>query len=343
MREFKSEAYNYIFNDDNGFFARWGKTPDEDPVMAPSAEILDIEVSTVCSGVPNANGVSTPCQFCYKSNTPVGKNMSLETFVNVFDKVNEAKVLTQIALGVGDVDANPDLFKIMDYCRSRGVVPNITINGTRLTQEIVDNLVNYCGAVSVSNYNTDICYDAVERLANAGLAQCNIHQLLAAETYEKCFKVINDIKSDARLKNINAVVFLALKPKGLRNTFTSVTQEQFSALVNYALEKQVPFGFDSCSAPLFEKAIENNPHKEQWMIACEPCESFGMFSAYINVDGKYFPCSFCEGVGEWSGGIDVTQCQNFVDDVWNNPLVDKYRKKMICNGRNCPMFKIVKE
>lgn len=154
-----SKNCNYYFRKDNGFMITWGKTKKEDPEYSPHGPfILDMEISTICDG---------GCSFCYKSNTEVGENMSFETFKTIFHKM--PKTLTQIAYGVGSIDGNPDLWKIMDYCRNNDhnvVIPNITINGKRLTDEYADNLVRLCGAVAVSRYNPDTCYNAVKKLNN---------------------------------------------------------------------------------------------------------------------------------------------------------------------------------
>jgi hypothetical protein len=73
-----SENYNFVFYKRSGFFARWGKTKDEDPEFAPSPEILDIEITTKCNG-PDGK----LCPFCYKSNNPNGYNMSFHTFKTI--------------------------------------------------------------------------------------------------------------------------------------------------------------------------------------------------------------------------------------------------------------------
>jgi len=50
-KTYRSKDYNWTFDSSNGFFARWGSTFDEDPKMSPiGPEILDLEVSTICSG-----------------------------------------------------------------------------------------------------------------------------------------------------------------------------------------------------------------------------------------------------------------------------------------------------
>ena len=219
----KSENYNSVQNLKTGFFARWGKTKDEDPDFCPfGPEIADIEISTICHGINNR-----PCPFCYKSNTGSGSNMSLDTFRTILDKM--PPTLNQIAFGIGDIDSNPDLWNILNLTRERGIVPNITVNGWNLTDEYAEKLANVCGAVSVSNYGDDICFNAIEKLAEykdkegSTLQQINIHQLAAHETMGDCFSLMENMTKDERLKNLNAVVFLALKPKGSfsnnRNSF----------------------------------------------------------------------------------------------------------------------------
>lgn len=200
MKAYKSTNYNYIFNPSNGFFMRWGKTFEEDPQSAPAPEILDIEISTICHKA---------CSHCYKSNTSNGENMSLETFKILFSKL--PTTLTQIAFGIGDLNGNPDMIKIFKYCRENKVIPNVTINGEDLTDKKAECLSQLCGAVAVSIYDYDICYDAVKKLTDRGMKQVNIHCLTSLETFDRCMRVLKDSKTDDRLKKLNAIVFLRYK------------------------------------------------------------------------------------------------------------------------------------
>jgi len=150
VRTLQSPRYNYLFRKSDGFFARWGETKQHDPEYSPfGPEIADIEISTVCHGVG-----CKPCSFCYKSNTARGHNMRLDTFKRVFTAL--PPTVTQIAFGIGDIDANPDLWAILRHCREYDVVPNITINGDRMTDEHYQRLASLCGAVAVSHYNDDV-------------------------------------------------------------------------------------------------------------------------------------------------------------------------------------------
>ena len=329
FKEFKSPDYNFVFNTTNGFFARWGKTEDDDPDWSPfGPEIMDIEISTVCS---------RQCLWCYKSNIKYGDYMEFETFKTMFDKF--PKHLTQIAFGIGDIDGNPDMWKIMDYCRDNNVIPNVTINGERMTDERYDRLVKTCGAVAVSLYDKDTCYNAVKNLTDKGMEQVNIHCLLSKLTYEKCCNVLRDRIADPRLAKLNAVVFLWLKPKGERNTLKQLdSMEKFKELIDLAVKVGGKFGFDSCTANNFLEAVKDDKNYELYKTMSEPCEST-LFSYYINVDGIGYPCSFSEGEPEFSG-VDVLGCEDFVRDVWNAEETKMFRTRVLSNCRSCPVYNL---
>ena len=324
----QSEGYNYIFNKVSGFFARWGKELGEDPEGAPFPEILDIEVSTICR-----NG----CSFCYKGNTGNGKNMTLETFCKIIDKMeyNGISFLTQIAFGAdAGAVSNPELFDMMRYARRKGIVPNITV--ADISEGTAEELVKVCGAVAVSRYtDKDKCYDSVKRLTDLGLRQTNIHIMLSEETIGQVWETIRDYGKDERLRGLNAIVILSLKKKGRGLNHRVVSQEKFNEIVEYCLENGVPLGFDSCSAPKFLKAIEGHADRAKFEILAEPCEST-LFSSYINVDGEFYSCSFCEGVG-FGKGINVLEQEDFIRDVWKGETTEKWRERLLRN-RRCGNF-----
>jgi len=331
LKAVKSPNYNYIFDKESGLFMRWGKNFNDDPNMSPfGCEIADIEISTICSGVDKK-----VCQFCYKSNTSIGKNMNLNTFKTVFK--NLPTNLTQIAFGIGDIDANPDIWKIFNHCRKNDISSNITINGDRMTMDDYKNLVKYCGAVAVSRYKPkDICYNAVKTLTDMGLKQTNIHMLLSKETLNDVMELIDDIETDGRLENLNAVVFLSLKTKGRGERFNRLSDKDFSDIVKILEERGISYGFDSCTASKYidvSKKVMSKERADMVETFSEPCES-GLFSIYINVDGCAFPCSFTE-TGD---GIDLTKINDFMFDVWYNKNIIFWREKLLDNKRACPVY-----
>ncbi len=387
-KNFKSKDYSYIFDKNTGMFARWGKTEQDDPQFAPYPEILDIEVTKSCNGVPDENGVESPCKFCYKANVLGRENMNIDTFKKIIDKFDikvmqielengkkimlmpEEEVLTnngeklasnltekdnilsirnctrikkikkinknmllQIAIGADATGLiNPDLFKMMEYTRSKGVVPNITL--ANISDEVADKVVKLCGAVAVSRYdNKNICYDSVKRLTDRGLKQVNIHQLLHSENFEQVKETILDRLDDTRLDKLNAIVFLSVKRKNRGMGYQPMPFDKYKELVDLALEKGVAFGMDSCSAHKFLNSIRDRSNYKQMEMMVEPCEAT-CFSSYINTFGEFFACSFGEQTGQ---GINVLEADSF-SDVWTSKYTTEFREKLLKNNRNCILF-----
>lgn len=338
----KSDDYNYTFNKNTGFFARWGETYDDDPQLAPSPELLDLEIST-------SSNCSGRCPFCYKENGPgqTDYNLTYDDFCTILDKFpkvmntngNYSHLLTQIAFGICDIDTNPDFFSMMEEARRQGVIPNYTCNGYKITPEIATLTEILCGAVAVSIVSSEDSYDAIYRFTEAGMKQVNIHFMFSEETFEKALKLIDLVATDERLKNVNAIVFLLYKPKGSNtDQFHSIKDiDKYIQVTNKCMEKGIKFGFDSCSAPAFEKAMQGTKYERMSGLVAEPCES-GLFSSYINCYGEFFVCSFAEGEQEWTQGIDVLHCSDFREDIWLHPKVREWRQKLLSNKRCCPIF-----
>ncbi len=328
-----SESIKYTFDKKSGYTRTWGRTEDDDPSYSPYGPMIaDIELSTSCS---------QNCPMCYKSNQKSGADMTLEQFKTIFAKM--PKTLTQIAFGLGDTPntsgtrGNPDTFNIFNHARNNGVIPNCTINGFGLDRMTARMLADVCGAVAVSRYNPkDACYDAVKMLTDAGLVQTNVHALVAESTFADCLELLEDAVTDPRLAKLNAIVFLSGKKKGRGTWLTPLSTEKYRQLVHTAIKKGVGFGFDSCGAHKFLEAVRDSPQYPQYAMLAEPCES-GIFSAYVDVSGTYYPCSFSD---EAVRGINLFEVDDFMKDVWCSDEVEQWRKRLLGNCRKCPIFDI---
>lgn len=285
---------------------------------------------------------------CYKGNDPHGENMSFDTFNSLLQKIPSS--VTQIAFGAdATLKSNPDVWKIFEATRKRGIVPNVTV--AQIDDETADKLVKYCGAVAVSRYaDKDACYDSVFKLTSRGMKQVNIHLMISEETYDRAMQTIKDCATDPRLKDLRALVFLSLKQKGRGLSFTPLSDEHFKALAEALLEVSVyngvKIGFDSCSSCKACSAFNSiDPvlleHIQNSII---PCEST-LESGYINVHGEFFPCSFVEGEKDWEVGVNVLSSSS-LEKVWLSPRVQAFRKKLQnsvdkqFSVRICPYFKI---
>jgi len=260
----------------------------------------------------------------------------------------KTSVLTQCALGITGIQTNPDFFPMMEHARENGVIPNFTLTGIDLTDELAARTAQIAGAVAVSVYQTDknIGYNTIHKLTTLGMNQVNIHLMVSKQTHQFAHEVIQDITNDPRLEKLNAIVFLGVKPKGRAKTnFTPLPFNDFAVMTAQCMEKGVNFGFDSCSAPKFEKFAQSLPNAKALLQVSESCES-GLFSSYINQEGKFFPCSFCEGENEWVEDISVLEYDSFLD-VWHHPRVKEWREKLLGATRNgcrpCLAFPVINE
>jgi len=373
-KKFRSKNYNYDMNLKTGLFARWGETTNDDPEYSPfGPEILDFEITDICNGIDGKL-----CKYCYKSNTPNGKNISYEDFVTVIKQVNFNHQLTQVAFGLGaTAKENPDLWKMCKYLRDNNIVPNGTVAQLDITtaNEIAFNF----GGVAVSYHDDfEVLADTIAQLnnwkgaADTTLQQINIHFMIAEETYHDCIRLFHEVKSDKRYEGLNAIVLLGLKQCGrAKSGYTKLTDEHFKNLVEMAMENKIGIGFDSCSANKFIKAAtEITEDKIEEMVGpsmqkyrgdntdilmeriklkqllqlVEPCES-GLFSSYVNCKGEYHQCSFVEQHPDYANkGRDLlNEYQTSYDfsDFWAHHVdMHAWRKLLWDNKRSCPIYSV---
>lgn len=328
----RSPDYNFNFCKETGNFERWGKTLEDDPEYAPAPEILDFEVTTICD-----HG----CPFCYKGNTAKGHNTSFEDFKTVIDKI--PRTLTQVAFGAdASATSNPDLFKMMDYARSIGVIPNITV--AHITTKTAERLAGVCGAVAVSRYAKKTqCYQSIKKLHDAGLEQVNMHILVSQETEGWLWETFYDYL-DERITGLNAIVLLGLKKKGRGKGFRVLSSGAYSDLINFALDNNIPIGADSCSGPKLINAVKGRDNFKEIYELVDPCEST-LFSMYVDEKCMFYPCSFMPKTDGWKKGINMLKVKDFEKEVWNQKKTLTFRH-VLCNNkdvngcRECPVFEV---
>ena len=90
-----NEHYNFIGDTESGMTFRWGKTFNDDPLIAPWPELADISISNYCT---------KHCDFCYRDSSDKGSFMSLEEYEYVLQSLNHPKwgKVFQVALGGGE-------------------------------------------------------------------------------------------------------------------------------------------------------------------------------------------------------------------------------------------------
>ena len=117
-------------------------------------------------------------------------------------------------------------------------------------------------------------------------------------------------------------------------------------LTKTAFTRNIGLGFDSCQANKFSNVIlkmanEKLIKRESLNILqqmAEPCEG-SCFSAYSNVDGIYYHCSFMEQSGKINGFNLLAV--NF-KDYWNEKIgdVNEWRQRLRESNRSCPEYDV---
>ena len=330
-----SQNYYQIFNKDTGFNIRMGKDADEDPTWCPlGPEILDFEISI--NGCPKVGGAN--CKFCYKNNSDKpASNITLADFKKVVQKF--PRNLSQIALGITGVQTNPDFIEMLRWLREdMGIIPNYTLSGADLNEEVFEATLKYCGRVAVSVYETDkqLCYDTINRFHERSYKFCNMHIVLSDANLPFVMEVLGDIQN-GKVPGLRNIVFLRCKPVGRASKLPcTLSPETLDRVISICdMLDEIGYGFDSCSCGMVQDYYK--AHNRGGLVKyCEPCES-SRISGYINAFGQYYHCSFCEHVPNFKS-------YNFlIDDFdfhkfWTEDC-EKYRKMDTAN--NCPCFKIL--
>ncbi|MFH1126707.1 MAG: radical SAM protein [archaeon] len=136
-------------------------TPNETIEGCLSApEVVHLSVTGRCN---------LDCEFCYAQKNE--KDMTTKEITSLIDELSEMKVF-QVAIGGGEPLLRDDIYRILSYCKKKGIVANITTNGTLLEGGAVKKLKKIAGQVNLSVnecLKTQDCRDRILMLACAGI------------------------------------------------------------------------------------------------------------------------------------------------------------------------------
>ena len=323
--------YYQIFNKTTGFNVRMGKTFEDDPSWCPlGPEILDLEISI--NGCPRVGGAS--CKFCYKNNTDKpATNMSLADFKKIVGKF--PRNLSQIALGITGVQTNPDFKEMLRWLREdMGIVPNYTLSGADLNDDIFEATLKYCGRVAVSVYETDknLCYNTIKRFNERSPNFCNMHLILSDYNLKFVNEVLDDIEN-GKVEGLRNIVFLRCKPVGRASVLPcTLSPETLDSVITRCSKIGIGYGFDSCSCGLVQDYFRERG-KPDLIKYCEPCEGFKL-SFYINTFGEGCTCSFCEHLPGFKRFNFLAEDFNF-EKFW---VEDGQKFRDMDTAAHCPCF-----
>lgn len=327
----KKNKFISIFDTNTGMYMRTGVLTDEgvdtgeDVFMTDFPELIDIGIMGKClhgiSGLCEKSGVQ-----CYQNGPNTNnENMSLEDFKSIIDQCENKTY--QVALGGrGDVDQHENFREILEYCRSKQIVPSFTSSGLGFTEEIAKTCKDLCGAVAISWYRQQHTLDAINMLLKEGVTT-SIHYVLGKNSIDEA---IERLKNDDFPDGITAVVFLLHKPIGL-GTLDNVLDVNDPKLVEFFdlvdnKKHKFKIGFDSCTIPGVINHTKNiNPD------SIDTCEA-ARWSMYIDSNMIAIPCSFDNQTLKW--GVDLKK--HSIKEAWDSQLFENFRNY---HRGSCPSCK----
>lgn len=280
--EQKLPIYTSYFSPENGTFLRFVRDSNEylsTPIRSPSPELIDISITNKCG---------FGCQYCYQNSTikdPHGRKDLIKKTILSLDHIPY-----QIAIGGGEPTLHPNFLEILQEAKELGTVPNYTTAGHNITEELIDITNNTCGGIAITFHafkGQDWFLNKYKLLREKIKIQLNIH-LIVDKTIVDTLPFLIDLQN--KIGNIN-LILLAYYPDVGRATLDraltkNIYMKQLPDLIKRAYDSKMNLAFSEGLLPFFLSRPEL-PINTQMATKTE-----GLYSCYINHEGKMFTSSF---------------------------------------------------
>lgn len=267
------------------------------------AENCDVKITDKCNG---------GCPFCYEGCTPQGEHAIL------FDENNKPiqKWLTKLHPGTelalnGNDLSHPDLQRLLEYLKSKGIVTNLTVNQKHFMQKVnilkkwCDDKLIYGLGVSLSDSTDEKFYEELKNFPNAV-----IHTIAGILRSEDIIKLMNH-----HVK----VLILGYKTLGRGIAYKN---NVFNHVKDYIQQLQfwLPKMVDNCKVVSFDNlAIEQLNVKELlFKDKQDEWDEFymgndGQFTFYIDAVKRQYAKDSCVPINERKSSEGLTVNQMFSD------------------------------
>lgn len=245
--------------------------------------------------------------------------MSLTQIRRLVDKLSELQVF-QIAIGGGEPFLRPDLPEIVNIIRRRGILPNITTNGTLLTGTTLEEIADKIGCLKIS-FETGNFSKKIEPANSAGVP-FGINLILTQENIAR----IEDILSLCSRLGAKNVTLLRPKPSSRNLEWWRTHRPQTVKYLRLAERldklknkfKDIQITVD-CALSFLMKDVPRSALEYRGVYGCSAGERF----VFIAPNGDVYPCSQFVDTDYLIGNALKGDFAN----LWNeSPVLTKFRK-----------------
>jgi len=110
------------------------------PTRASAPDLVDIKITDYCT---------FNCDFCYQGSTKNGKHAPFSDISTMVDILSRNEVL-EIAYGGGEPTQHPDFIRILEYTKSKFIVPNFTTKNINWLKDNFPKISHIIGSCAVS-------------------------------------------------------------------------------------------------------------------------------------------------------------------------------------------------
>jgi len=234
------------------------------------------------------------CKGCYNTNEEDrARDISLDKARAVIDKLSQLGVFS-LSFGGGEPTLHPEIFEIAAYAREKQILPNMTTNGLKMTEQFAEKCSVF-GNVHLSIHKPDDLahvLPAIRTYRKATGKRAGLNLLLTTETIPH----LDEIVEKVRRAGVKIVLFLRYKTTAKNADIQGLCIDKEINKMPARLKelqranKRMMFLYD-CS--LFEVLAKNDFSDINIYRKFDNNGCLGG-NAYIAIDvnGMYKPCSF---------------------------------------------------
>ena len=289
-----------------------------------SPTLVDLQITNKC----NLN-----CPHCYAESGSHGDHIPLKDAIIAIENCKRSGAF-EIALGGGEPTLHPYFIDILKEIRKRNMVPNLASNGKYLSEENIEAIKKYCGAVALSvefigeKFEERRGFPFKDFLKSVDKLKNNNIKLVFQVTISK--SNLDDLKNTTSfLSKLSpyGIVYLTYKPVGRGENFDSTllseNKKETAKIIKdcfLLLQDETKVGYDCCLANIL---IGQGLSDDNLINGCSAVRS----SLAVNRNMDVVPCSFSPMV---LGNLKKDSLQK----IWNNELSHKFRNKFLDKTKN---------
>jgi radical SAM protein with 4Fe4S-binding SPASM domain len=319
------------------------------PPLAPRLpRHIQVEVTGACN---------LKCRMCLVRYRPAlaprTSSMNYETFYRLLEELPEVKVVT--LQGLGEPLMAPDIFRMIEYCKGRGITCGFNTNATLLTRNSAERLIDLgLDWLHVSlDGASKATYEFVRDHANWDVVERNVAGLMSAmraRGAERPQLSLVMVLMRFNYADLPAVVQRAadwgiprVRAQNLSHDFSDAPREAYRAIQDFVHEQSVtelawaevePVVLEaqkvaaragiSLRLPSMAPAVPQAKVDE----ATVPC-AWPWRSSYVNWNGTVQPC--CMVMGSDRSTLGSVNETSFAD-VWSSEEYQSFRRELLSSN-----------